>query len=140
MAWHRTSRQSRGYDAQWERVRAEVLRWDNGLCQCSRCKGGELRLTIATEVHHVKSKAECRRLGWTRAQTDHPSNLASMSHECHVRADAEAAGRTHREKIQFTADGWPIWSAALPGGDRKRFDRLPARTATPLSVKKIRKF
>ena len=71
MAWPTTSRQSRGYDAQWERTRAEVLRRDNGLCQCDRCKGGELRVTVATECHHLVSKAEAARRGWTRAQTRH---------------------------------------------------------------------
>lgn len=89
MSWPTTSRQSRGYGRAWELVRAEVLRRDNGLCQCSQCKGGKLLVTVAQEVHHVISKAEAARKGWTRAQIDHPSNLQAVSHACHERITLE---------------------------------------------------
>lgn len=107
MTWPSTSRQSRGYGAAWERTRADVLRRDNGLCQCDQCKGGELRVTVATEVHHVVSKAAAARRGWTRAQMDHPSNLAAMAHDCHLRADAEAQGKRLNPKTGFDVRGEP---------------------------------
>jgi len=132
MSWSKRSRQARGYDAKWERTRLLVLRRDNGLCQCDRCKGGELRLTPATEVHHVTSKARAKALGWTRAQTDDPSNLASMSHECHLLADAEAQGRTLKQGCDLNGmpldpkHAWNKGRGAAIAPDRQAKDRAPS--------------
>lgn len=64
-------------------------------------------MTIATEVHHITSKAEAKRKGWTRAQMDDPSNLASMSHACHEREDAANQGRTLKPRVSIGLDGYP---------------------------------
>ncbi len=69
--WSRESRQSRGYGASWDKLWLVILRRDNGLCQCDRCKGGTVRLTIATEMHHIKAKAN--------GGDDDPSNLQAVS-------------------------------------------------------------
>jgi 5-methylcytosine-specific restriction protein A len=105
MAWSRESRQSRGYDSEWERVRALIVVRDKGLCQ-SCLAGG--RVVIGVEVDHRMPKAECKRLRWSRAQQDHPSNLWLLCKECHKRKTAEENGRAHKTKVQIGADGWPL--------------------------------
>lgn len=108
--WPTESRQARGLGAAWDKVRLIVLRRDNGLCMCDRCQGGKLRATIATEVHHIVSRAEAKRRGWTQAQTDAMSNLASVNSDCHKRLDAAAQGRAYRPKTRIGLDGFPARS------------------------------
>ncbi len=96
---HKKSRHERGYDRAWEIRREEVLRRDFGLCQCSECMG---RCKVATHVHHIVSKAEAKRLGWSREQTDAMSNLTSRAKECHDRE------HNHAGRVAIGADGWPI--------------------------------
>jgi 5-methylcytosine-specific restriction enzyme A len=105
VAWSKESRQSRGYDAEWDRIRLVILKRDNYLCHCPDCKGGEKRTKLATEVDHIITKAECKRRGWTRAQTDHPSNLRAVNKDCHKRLTQEQQG--YQPKHQVGADGWP---------------------------------
>lgn len=102
--WPNTSRHERGYDAKWERTRVLVLKRDCGLCQ--RCLRANL-VQAGNECHHVKPKAECKRLGWTQAQTDSTDNLETLCHACHEEADAEAQGKTLRPKVQIGLDGYP---------------------------------
>ena len=95
MAWeHSKSRHARGYGSAWERIRASVLRRDSHLCQPCLAKG---RPTPATEVHHVKAKAD--------GGTDDRENLVSICRECHDKATAEAKG--HKWKSAIGIDGWP---------------------------------
>lgn len=98
--WATTSRQSRGYGAKWDHIRLIVLRRDNGLCQCSECQGGKLRLTRAGEVHHIKSKAD--------GGTDDLWNLQAIAHECHKRETAAEQGRTLRVRPTIGEDGYPV--------------------------------
>lgn len=107
MAWGSTSRQARGYDAAWERIRKVVLARDCGLCQCKRCQDSASPL-IATHVDHVLPKAKAKKLGWTRAQMDDPTNLQSLHPECHARKTAEDEGRALKVKVRISADGWPL--------------------------------
>lgn len=110
MSWSKESRHSRGYDRSWELTRLQVLSRDNGLCQCDQCKG-KMPPTRATEVDHIKPKAQCKAEGWTKAQTDDMSNLRSVSKECHRRITAEQCGRKHTPKRAFGPDGYPIKEA-----------------------------
>lgn len=97
MSWPKTSRQSRGYGAAWDRLRLRILRRDSYLCRCPRCeKSGVVR--AATEVHHVIPKA--------KGGTDDPSNLVSINSECH-RIISEA-DRGRRRRPAFDARGNPI--------------------------------
>lgn len=100
MSWSRESRQSRGYGKEWVKVRKLVLERDNRLCQCDRCKGGEIRVTAATEVDHIVPKA--------RGGSDDPSNLRSVSHECHKRITKEQEGKRSKQKVIITESGWPV--------------------------------
>lgn len=106
--WPTTSRQERGYGTEWEKVRKFVLKRDMNLCQCAKCKGGELELRIATEVHHIVSKAEGARLGWPQARIDHPDNLQAINKQCHMRETAAEQGRILKEKRVIGIDGWPV--------------------------------
>lgn len=105
MAWSKESRQSRGYGAGWEVVRAKVVKRDKGLCQACLAKG---RVTIGREVDHKVQKADAKRMGWTQSQYDALSNLQLMCVPCHRRKTAEDNGRVYREKVATGTDGWPL--------------------------------
>jgi 5-methylcytosine-specific restriction protein A len=111
MPWPTTSRRSRGYGPEWDRLRKEILERDSYLCQCRHCKA-EGRTSLATEVDHVVSKSKARALGWTDAQIDAPSNLQSINGDCHKRKTDEDEGRTKRQPVGL--DGWPTDN---PGGE-----------------------
>ena len=106
MPWSKESRQSRGYDAQWEKVRKVVIARDKGLCQ--RCLR-EGRVTAGRDVDHIVSKAKAKVLRWSRAKTDHVSNLQYLCVPCHREKSAEEEGRTYREpRAQIGLDGYPV--------------------------------
>jgi 5-methylcytosine-specific restriction protein A len=105
MAWGTKSRHERGYDYAWVKVRNEVMKRDHGLCQpCNRAG----RTTLAHAVDHIVSKARAAAMSWTRAQTDHPSNLEATCEPCHlVKSEAEQ-GKTKRVQRKIGLDGFPI--------------------------------
>jgi 5-methylcytosine-specific restriction enzyme A len=105
VVWSKESRQARGYGRAWDLLRVQILKRDHGLCQCDRCKGGEIRILPGTEVNHIVSKAEAERLGWTQEQMDDPSNLQAVNPTCHKRITAEQKGYKLRPTIG--PDGWP---------------------------------
>lgn len=81
----------RGYGAAWRKVRARVLRRDQGLCQVCAAAG---RVTAAGEVDHIISKAEAARLKWSRHQVDQHDNLQAICSDCHKAKTAmERSGR-----------------------------------------------
>lgn len=108
MAWSKESRQSRGYDAEWQKVRKVVMERDGGLCQPCR-KAGTLGV-LAHAVDHITSKAKAKKLGWDRKRTDHPSNLQAICEPCHKRKTAEEDGKafTPKKLVKPGADGWPV--------------------------------
>lgn len=105
MVWSKESRQSRGYGAGWEVVRAQVVKRDRGLCQACLRQG---RVTIGREVDHKVQKADAKRMGWTQVQYDDLSNLWLLCKPCHRRKTAEDNGRVYHEKVRTGLDGWPL--------------------------------
>lgn len=105
MAWSTESRQSRGYDAAWGKVRAVVIERDKGLCQPCLRNG---RVAIGREVDHVVPKAEAERKRWTRKQMDAPANLQCICTPCHKAKTAAENGKVYRPKPTYGEDGWPI--------------------------------
>lgn len=105
MAWSKESRQSRGYGAEWEKVRAEVIKRDLGMCQPCKNQG---RAAIGREVDHVVPKAEAERLRWTQAQQDALSNLQCICAPCHKAKTAKDNGKVYRPKQTIGLDGWPV--------------------------------
>ena len=87
---------ARGYDSAWRKLRVLILARDCGLCQCPACQGGRVRITLASEVHHIIGKAEAHRLGWSASQIDHPSNLQAVSRECHAVITAREGSKLPR--------------------------------------------
>ena len=81
----RGSSHTRGYDADWRKLRVQKLQTDP-LCECDDCQAGKLRITMATVVDHRISIVERPdlRLEW--------SNLRSMSKPCHDRRTARDQG------------------------------------------------
>ena len=95
MGWGKESRHARGYGYAWTKTRARVLRRDKGLCQACLTEG---RVTAATEVHHVRAKAD--------GGTDDEGNLTSICRPCHEAATLKARG--YRAPRQIGPDGYPL--------------------------------
>lgn len=83
--WNRQNRgsaHSRGYGAQWRKIRARVLDRDKHLCQPCRNLG---RLTTASAVDHIINRAN--------GGGDDPMNLQAICTECHkAKTQAESRG------------------------------------------------
>lgn len=106
MAWGTKSRQERGYGAAWEKVRKLVIARDKGLCQMCLQAG---RVTQGRDVDHKKPKAECTRLGWTRAQMDDPANLWYLCGPCHLdKTEAEQGKKKNPPRPKIGIDGYPV--------------------------------
>jgi 5-methylcytosine-specific restriction protein A len=84
VGWNRShqgkSAAERGYDAEWRKKRERILHRDSGLCQPCLKHG---IVHCGDEVDHIVSKAEAKRLGWTREQIEDDSNLQAINSECH---------------------------------------------------------
>lgn len=106
MPWGTKSRQERGYDAAWTKVRKVVIARDMGLCQMCLKEG---RTTVGRDVDHKVPKAEAKRLGWTRAQMDHPDQLWLLCVPCHQAKTEQEQGKTKKPpRPTYGLDGWPI--------------------------------
>lgn len=98
-AWRSSgSRHQRGYGTAWDKLRLVILQRDLYLCQCDQCRGGDLRMTAASHVDHIKPKAQ--------GGTDDPSNLRAVSKDCHRRISMEQRGFTPQRRIGL--DGYPV--------------------------------
>ncbi len=79
----RGNRHQRGYGTAWDKLRAEILKRDNHLCQ------EHLRRGIPKQgrhVDHIISKAN--------GGTDDPSNLQTLCKPCHeAKTSTERAGK-----------------------------------------------
>lgn len=88
----RGSSASRGYDADWRRVRKLALQRDKHLCQdCLAAK----RLTLAVEVHHIITIEERPDL---RLVLD---NLRSLCKPCHSRITSTRDSSFARPGVRF---------------------------------------
>lgn len=87
----RGSRHERGYGAEWERLRAQVLERDGYLCMIGRGRGS---CTIdATEVDHIIPKAE--------GGSDELENLQAVCPTCHRAKSERDAARQRRDGGRF---------------------------------------
>lgn len=105
MAWSKESRQSRGYGAQWGKLRLTIIKRAGGLCEKCASEG---RLAVGRDVDHKTPKAMAKRMGWSEAKMDHPDNLWFLCTPCHDRKSTEETGRTFRPKVVTGEDGWPV--------------------------------
>lgn len=106
MAWSKESRQSRGYGAEWEKVRRRVIERAKGMCEQCMLEG---KVVQGKDVDHIVSRARAKVLGWSKAKTEAMSNLQYLCRPCHGKKTAEETGRTYREpKPAIGLDGWPI--------------------------------
>lgn len=99
MAWNstRSTRQARGYGAEWQRTRLAILERDCYLCQCPECQA-KGRVREAQEVDHIVPIAF--------GGTDEPSNLRAVNKQCHRRITIMQRG--DKPKPRIGADGYPI--------------------------------
>jgi 5-methylcytosine-specific restriction enzyme A len=93
----RGSRTARGYDEDWQRLRARHLRHPDHVC-CARCAARGV-VVLATEVHHripFTSRADPGRLD--------PGNLESLCAACHDAAHTHTS-RWWRRSANVRTDG-----------------------------------
>lgn len=106
MAWGSESRQKRGYGKEWEALRKQVIQRDKGLCQPCLRKG---IVTKFYAVDHITSRAQAKRLGWSKERTEHPSNCQCICDPCHLQKTEEEQGKTKRAPLpQIGLDGFPV--------------------------------
>lgn len=89
------SRHERGYGTAWDKLRAQVLTAEP---LCRSCLNEHGRATAATQVDHIKPKAD--------GGTDDIDNLQPLCRPCHDRKSA--LDRGHRPPVSYGLDGWPI--------------------------------
>lgn len=105
MAWSKESRHSRGYGAEWTKIRKLAIERAKGLCE--QCMV-ENRVTAGRDVDHKVSKAEAKKLRWSQARVDSIANLQLLCVPCHLAKTAKENGQTYRPKVEVGEDGWPI--------------------------------
>lgn len=96
----RGSRHARGYGAAWDRLRLEVLKRDNYLCQECMRQGKLTPLCIKPHDHavdHIKPKAH--------GGSDDFQNLQSLCIDCHTAKTAQDEG--WKRPRQVGLDGYP---------------------------------
>lgn len=87
------SRHERGYGTAWDKIRPVILKRDNYLCKCEDCQRDN-RLTPATQVDHIVSKADWLRRFGNLDGVDDPSNLRAINATCHERKGQREKGYT----------------------------------------------
>lgn len=103
--WSTVSRHLRGYDSAWIKTRKRILQRDCGICQPCKRNG---YIHPGTEVDHIVSKAEGKRLGWAQSRIECDANLQAINTECHKAKTAAEQGRTLKPKVRIGVDGWPV--------------------------------
>lgn len=103
MVWGTASRHSRGYGKEWDKIRPRIMARDCGMCQPCQRKG---RATAGSQVDHIISKANAKRMGWTPRQIDADSNLQCICGPCHKAKTEQERGFTSKPEIG--KDGWPV--------------------------------
>lgn len=97
-AWDHGGKTSsqRGYGAEWQKLRRQVLD-DDPLCRVCREQG---RTTLATAVDHIKPKA--------KGGTDAWDNLRPICDPCHRVKTIEDQGKAARPRKTIGLDGWSV--------------------------------
>ncbi len=105
--WSTTSKQLRGYGAEWDIKRRRVLHRDGYRCKCSHCAAAG-KLLIASEVDHIVSRAKARAMGWSPERIEAEENLQAINSECHKRKTIEERGASYRPQRRVGPDGFPL--------------------------------
>lgn len=93
MAWSKQSRHERGYGTAWDKLRKVILTAEPLCRECKRTG----RVTIATDLDHIKPKA--------KGGTDEPANLQPLCRACHeTKTTRENGGKV---RLEIGLDGWP---------------------------------
>lgn len=95
--WNHTRSSSQRLGPGWQRLRDQVLKRDQYICQCARCKASG-RVRIAGEVDHIIPRS--------RGGRTELSNLQAINVECHRIKTTEEKGGTVKPRIGL--DGLPI--------------------------------
>jgi len=103
--WSDVSRHLRGYGTEWTKTRERVMLRDYGICQPCMRQG---HIHVGTEVDHIVSKAEGKRLGWAQSRIECDANLQTICHDAHKAKTAQEQGRTLKPKQTIGIDGFPL--------------------------------
>ena len=103
----RGSSHDRGYGRQWRKLRLVVLR-EEPLCREHKKKG---RIVLATDVDHIKPKAE--------GGTDDRSNLQPLCHSCHSVKTAREHGFGRPGDMKDARFRTPVTVVCGPPGSGK---------------------
>ena len=99
-AWaDKGSRHARGYGAEWTKLRKQVLKRDNYLCQECLREGRLTPLCVKPRDHAVDHK-----IAKAYGGTDDPGNLESLCDRCHRAKSSLELG--FKPKQTIGADGW----------------------------------
>ncbi len=90
----RGSAASRGYGSSWRKLRDQVMRRDNGLCQPCLKAG---HVTVAQAVDHIVAKSA--------GGTDDPANLQAICEACHKAKTAVEAAKGRGASNLWTPAG-----------------------------------
>jgi 5-methylcytosine-specific restriction protein A len=96
MAWARTSRQSRGYGAAHDKMRAHLMAT---VILCEECTR-QGRTTIGTIADHRVAKA--------KGGTDERTNYQLLCVGCHRVKSLTERGKAAKPKQTIGIDGWPV--------------------------------
>lgn len=108
MPWSKESRQSRGYGAEWGKIRKLAIERDKGLCQV--CLRGD-RVTAFHAVDHIMSKSNAKKAGWSETRYEALANLQCLCEACHKAKTIKETGKTYTPQVQIGLDGYPVGEA-----------------------------
>ena len=103
--WSTVSRHQRGYGSDWDKRRKRILARDFGICQPCLKLG---KTHIGNQVDHIKSRAECKCIGWSHERMESDDNLQTICDDAHKAKTIEEQGKTFVKKQIIGIDGYPI--------------------------------
>ena len=95
MAWPTTSRQSRGYGAEHDRIRKHLLHVEPLCRECAK----QGRTELATIADHV--------IPLSKGGKTELTNYQPLCRPCSAAKTAADEGRTVKPKLTIGNDGWP---------------------------------
>lgn len=116
---HRGSRHQRGYDAEWDALRVQILERDQYLCQVGRGRPG--CLVDASQVDHIVPLAD--------GGSHSPTNLQAICTACHGRKTGSE--RAERRRGRATQGGVNSFQIDRPGPPPQPNARAPVSGNVP---------
>ena len=104
--WSKVSRHARGYGSDWDKRRKRILARDFGICQPCLKLGGHTHR--GSEVDHIVSRADGKRMRWSVARIESDDNLQTICVDAHKQKTMREQGKTLTPKQMIGVDGFPV--------------------------------